>query len=109
MQNLGHSMSTAFKRCAAALALTVILAPLALAQSPPTELSAVVGIVPPYVLQENGALTGCAGGLMARCSRCAKTVAVSSSITSGSAAHRPVRSWVSLQPNNASRCSSQTL
>ena len=51
-------IAMAFKRCAAALALAVTLVSLAPAQSQPPELRVAVAVVPPFVMQQNEALSG---------------------------------------------------
>jgi len=53
-----ESVSLIGHRTTIALALTLLLCSSAAAQSAPSELQAGVGIVPPFVMQENGTLTG---------------------------------------------------
>ena len=51
-------MSSALRRCAAALALAMILIASALAQDQPSELNAVTGVAPPFVVKQGDELTG---------------------------------------------------
>lgn len=58
MGNPSGRAFAAFRGCAAALSLTVIVVSSAMAQTSAPELRVAVGIVPPFVMEQNGALTG---------------------------------------------------